>query len=115
MGVGKTTLAKLVYNDERVVDHFSTKMWVCVLNEFDVEKLITKIVEEMKGDENYSNFSMEQLQSHLRNELYGQKFLLVLDDVWNKDCEKWVKLEDFLMDGANGGKILVTTSKKSIA
>ena len=50
-----------MYNDERVVDHFSTKMWVCVLDEFDVEKLITKIVEEMKGDENYSNFSMEQL------------------------------------------------------
>ena len=115
-GLGKTTLAKLVYNDERVVNHFSTKMWVCVSDEFDVEKLVKKILQENKPGENYSDFSLEQLQSHLRNELYGKKFLLVLDDVWNEDREKWVKLKDLLMDGgANGSKILVTTRKKSVA
>ena len=70
-----------------------------------------KILKEKKPDENYSDFSMEQLQSHLRNELHGETFLLILDDVWNKDCEKWVKLKD----GANGSKILVTTRKKSVA
>ena len=69
----------------------------------------------MKGDENYSDFSMEQLQSHLRNELDGKKFLLVFDDVWNQDHEKWLKLKELLMDGANGSKILVTTRKKSVA
>ncbi|RVX18026.1 Disease resistance protein RGA2 [Vitis vinifera] len=92
-GLGKTTLAKLVYNDERVVGQFSTKMWVCVSDEFDIEKLIKKILKEIrKGDESYSDSSMEQLQSHLRNALDGEKFLLVLDDVWNTDREKWLKL-----------------------
>ncbi|KAJ9676903.1 hypothetical protein PVL29_022084 [Vitis rotundifolia] len=115
-GLGKTTLAKLVYNDERVAGQFSTKMWVCVSDEFDVEKLIKKILKEIrKGDESYSDFSLEQLQSHLRNALVGEKFLLVLDDVWNTDREKWLKLKDLLMDGANGSKILVTTRKKSTA
>ena len=114
-GLGKTTLAKLVYSDERVVDHFSTKMWVCVSDEFDVEKLIKKILKEKKPDENCSDFSMEQLQTRLRKELHGKKFLLVLDDVWNEDRERWVKLKDLLMDGANGSKILVTTRKKSVA
>ncbi|KAJ9676904.1 hypothetical protein PVL29_022085 [Vitis rotundifolia] len=115
-GLGKTTLAKLVYNDERVVGQFSTKMWVCVSDEFDIEKLIKKILKEItKGDESYSDSSMEQLQSHLRNALDGEKFLLVLDDVWNTDREKWLKLKDLLVDGANGSKILVTTRKKSIA
>ena len=114
-GLGKTTLAKLVYNDERVVDHFSTKMWVCVSDEFDVEKLVKKILKEKKPDENYGEFSMEQLQIRLRNELDGEKFLLVLDDVRNEDREKWVKLKDLLMDSANGSKILVTTRKKSVA
>ena len=114
-GLGKTTLAKLVYSDERVVDHFPIKMWVCVSDEFDVEKLIKKILKEKKPDENYSDFSMEQLQTRLRDELHGKKFLLVLDDVWNEDREKWVKLKDLLIDGANGSKILVTTRKKSVA
>ncbi|KAL6319232.1 hypothetical protein AAG906_013906 [Vitis piasezkii] len=115
-GLGKTTLAKLVYNDERVVGQFSTQMWVCVSDEFDIEKLIKKILKEIrKGDESYSDSSMEQLQSHLRNALDGEKFLLVLDDVWNTDREKWLKLKDLLVDGASGSKILVTTRKKSTA
>ncbi|XP_034672591.1 disease resistance protein RGA2-like [Vitis riparia] len=114
-GLGKTTLAKLVYNDERVAGHFPIKMWVCVSDEFDIENLVKKILKEMKGDEKYSDFSMEQLQSRLRNALDGEKFLLVLDDVWNTDREKWLKLKDLLMDGANGSKILVTTRKKSVA
>ncbi|KAL6319459.1 hypothetical protein AAG906_014134 [Vitis piasezkii] len=114
-GLGKTTLAKLVYNDERVAGHFPIKMWVCVSDEFDIENLVKKILKEMKGDEKYSDFSMEQLQSHLRNALDGEKFLLVLDDVWNTDREKWLKLKDLLMDGANGSKIIVTTRKKSVA
>ncbi|CBI15532.3 unnamed protein product, partial [Vitis vinifera] len=114
-GLGKTSLVKLVYNDERVVGHFSIKMWVCVSDEFDVKKLVKEILKEIKGDENYSDFSLQQLQSPLRNALDGEKFLLVLDDVWNTDREKWLELKDLLMDGAKGSKILVTTRKKSIA
>ncbi|KAL6319418.1 hypothetical protein AAG906_014093 [Vitis piasezkii] len=114
-GLGKTSLAKLVYNDERVVGHFSIKMWVCVSDEFDVKKLVKEILKEIKGDENYSDFSLQQLQSPLRNALDGEKFLLVLDDVWNTDREKWLELKDLLMDRANGSKILVTTRKKAVA
>ena len=114
-GLGKTSLAKLVYNDERVVGHFSIKMWVCVSDEFDVKKLVKEILKEIKGDENYSDFSLQQLQSPLRNALDGEKFLLVLDDVWNTDREKWLELKDLLMDGAIGSKILVTTRKKAVA
>lgn len=29
-GLGKTTLALLVFNDEKVVEHFDTKIWVCI-------------------------------------------------------------------------------------
>ena len=48
-----------MYNDERVVDHFQTKMWVFVSDEFDIEKLEMKILEEKKPDhENYSDFSI---------------------------------------------------------
>jgi hypothetical protein len=45
-GLGKTTIAKLVYDDERVADHFELRMWVCVSEDFDVPRLIREILKE---------------------------------------------------------------------
>nr|XP_015897509.1 putative disease resistance protein RGA3 [Ziziphus jujuba var. spinosa] len=49
-GMGKTTLAKLVYNDPRVTDHFDMKIWVCVSEDFDVWRLIKAIIESASGN-----------------------------------------------------------------
>ncbi|XXG85102.1 hypothetical protein AAC387_Pa11g0257 [Persea americana] len=35
-GIGKTTLAPLIYNDERVKTHFTKRMWVCLSEDFSV-------------------------------------------------------------------------------
>lgn len=43
-GVGKTTLAQLVYNDPVVNLHFDMKAWVHVSKEFDVEVLTRVII-----------------------------------------------------------------------
>ncbi|XLS60968.1 hypothetical protein HN51_015196 [Arachis hypogaea] len=43
-GVGKTTLAQLVFRDERVIQSFPLKLWVCVSLDFDIQQLIVKII-----------------------------------------------------------------------
>ncbi|KAL3015499.1 hypothetical protein AAZX31_06G159700 [Glycine max] len=122
-GLGKTTLAKLVFNDKRMDELFQLKMWVCVSDDFDIRQMIIKIINSaayasapaIATQENISSLDIEQLQSRLRYKLSGQKFLLVLDDTWNDDRAKWTELKDLIKVGAAGSKIIVTTRSNSIA
>jgi len=51
----------------------------------------------------------------LRGFLNEMKFLLVLNDVWNEDRNKWIELRDLLIDGSKGSKIIVTTRSDLVA
>ena len=113
-GLGKTTLAKLVYNDVRVVKHFTKRMWVCVSNEFDITRLIKDIITSATHHK-CDDLPIDELQLRLRNELNDNKFLLVLDDVWSKNRDKWFELKALVDVGANGSKIIVTTRDKLVA
>ncbi|XP_073263971.1 LOW QUALITY PROTEIN: putative disease resistance RPP13-like protein 1 [Populus alba] len=113
-GVGKTTLAQLVYNHSRVQKRFDLKAWVCVSEDFSVLKL-TNVILEAFGSKPASD-NLDQLQLLLKDRLEGKRFLLVLDDVWNEDYAEWDKLLTPLKYGAQGmSKILVTTRNESVA
>ncbi|KAF2319537.1 hypothetical protein GH714_016853 [Hevea brasiliensis] len=113
-GLGKTALAQLVFNDEKVVNCFDLKIWVCISEESNVQMLVKMILKNATSDE-VLNWSLEQLQIRLRQHLEGKKYLLVLDDVWNVDYGIWGQLRKYLMVGAIGSKILVTTRSMGIA
>nr|XP_048329200.1 putative disease resistance protein RGA1 isoform X2 [Ziziphus jujuba var. spinosa]XP_048329201.1 putative disease resistance protein RGA1 isoform X2 [Ziziphus jujuba var. spinosa]XP_048329202.1 putative disease resistance protein RGA1 isoform X2 [Ziziphus jujuba var. spinosa]XP_048329203.1 putative disease resistance protein RGA1 isoform X2 [Ziziphus jujuba var. spinosa]XP_048329204.1 putative disease resistance protein RGA1 isoform X2 [Ziziphus jujuba var. spinosa]XP_048329205.1 putative d len=111
-GLGKTTLAQLVYSDAEVRKHFELVMWVNVPKVFDVKLVVKEIMKPEVRDEK----TMDELQQDLRKKIGGKQFLLVLDDVWDIDSrEKWLKLEKLLKDGANRSRIIVTTRDKENA
>ncbi|XP_058079954.1 putative disease resistance protein RGA4 [Magnolia sinica] len=113
-GLGKTTVAQLAYNDARVERHFDLRMWVCVSDDFDVRRL-TKAILESAADRKCDLLDVDLLQRRLREKLSGKKFLLVLDDVWDENPEKWYRLKQFLRGGARGSKIIVTTHIENVA
>ncbi|GJZ61430.1 NBS-LRR resistance-like protein [Tanacetum coccineum] len=86
-GIGKTTLAKIVYNDKQVNDHFTCKAWVCVSEEWDSVKI---------------------------NQLRGKQFLLVLDDVWTDKIGDWETLVLPFSVCARGSKVIITTRKDKL-
>ncbi|KAM2045779.1 hypothetical protein ACFX1T_009933 [Malus domestica] len=115
-GIGKTTLAKLVYNDTRVIKNFELMIWQYVSVDFDIARLTKEILSSVLGTNISGELSMNQLQEKLRDALKDKKFLLVLDDVWNEDAYKWGELKDLLVEGAKlGSKVLVTTRNVSVA
>ncbi|KAL4612024.1 hypothetical protein ACB092_08G168800 [Castanea dentata] len=113
-GVGKTTLARDIYNNQRVIDHFSLKAWVCVSKEFDVPK-ITKNILEAVSSETSNTTDFDLIQTKLKDYLMGKKCLLILDDVWNEKGDDWELLSIPFKYGTLGSRIIVTTRNESVA
>ncbi|XP_019189986.1 PREDICTED: putative disease resistance protein RGA3 [Ipomoea nil] len=116
-GIGKTTLAQLVYNHEQIKAHFPERVWVCVSQSFDEIKIAKAIVESTtKSSTDLSQLQM--LLNKIQTTLSHQRFLLVLDDVWTEDYAKWEPFNNCLKDLGNncsGSRILVTSRKKNVA
>ncbi|MCH79482.1 CC-NBS-LRR resistance protein [Trifolium medium] len=108
-GLGKTTLAQLVYSDVEVQNLFEKSMWVCVSHNFNVKTIVKNMLMSLTKNKIDDTLSLDNLQIMLRNNLTGNRYLLVLDDVWNESYEKWAQLRTYLMCGAQGSKVVVTT------
>ncbi|CAI0386797.1 unnamed protein product [Linum tenue] len=113
-GIGKTTLAQLVYNDERIKDRFGYQAWVCVSEEYDVFRVTKDVIEEVTRQA-CDIRTFNQLQLELKRILKGQRFLLVLDDVWIDEDGKWDMLQMPFKSGAKGSKVIVTTRNQNVA
>ncbi|KAK9288673.1 hypothetical protein L1049_017135 [Liquidambar formosana] len=86
-GLGKTTLAQLVYKDDEIKSYFDARIWVCVSEDFDTRRILSQSLESL----NPSKGKMENMNAILENlqkELEGKRCLLVLDDVWNEEQGK---------------------------
>ncbi|GKU91098.1 hypothetical protein SLEP1_g5015 [Rubroshorea leprosula] len=110
-GIGKTTLARLVYN-EVTPENFQLKSWVCVSDQFDITS-ITRTILEAIGAKCVLN-DLNLLQQELNSRLSNKKFLIVLDDVWNEDYLLWDSLQKPFLSGAAGSKIIITTRNERV-
>ncbi|KAM7472554.1 hypothetical protein LguiA_010737 [Lonicera macranthoides] len=114
-GIGKTTLANLVYNDKRVDGYFDKKAWVCVSELFDVSVITKSFLAAVSSPGCDIKDDLTQLQLQLYRTLEGQKFLLVLDDVWCESYSEWDLLRRPFRSGSHGSKVIVTTRNSRVA
>ncbi|PWA75141.1 NB-ARC domains-containing protein [Artemisia annua] len=113
-GMGKTTLARLLYDDKLVKDHFELKAWVCVSDDFDSFNISKVIFQSIGGDGNQKFGDLNLLQAALKNQITGKRFLLVLDDIWSEKLEDWETLVAPFFEVAHGSKIIITTRKQQL-
>ncbi|XP_078165025.1 putative disease resistance protein RGA1 [Carex rostrata] len=112
-GIGKTTLAQLAYKDQRIRQRFDKFGWICVSEDFNVERLTKESVESITGKKcDLTNLSA--LQEKICKEISGKRVLLVLDDVWNENKSLWDLFQAPFIS-ATFVKILVTTRNDHVA
>ena len=112
-GVGKTTLAQIVYNDPRITKQFELMGWVHVSENFDLKSIMSKIIISFTRKPCQIT-ELDQLEYMLMEQVVGRKFLLVLDDVWSERKDLWDALLS-AMSTAQLGAILVTTRNINVS
>ncbi|XP_058721525.1 putative disease resistance RPP13-like protein 1 isoform X2 [Vicia villosa] len=113
-GLGKTTLAKLLYHDRLVKEKFDVRAWAHVPKDFDVVT-ITKTILKSVTSGTITETDLVKLEDQLQQSLSNKKFLLVLDDIWYGNYVGWNSLSDIFNVGQIGSKIIITTRDVRVA
>ncbi|KAG8388539.1 hypothetical protein BUALT_Bualt02G0136000 [Buddleja alternifolia] len=135
VGIGKTTIAKQVYEDPLILNHFDCRAWVTIGPKYQKEELYRRILAQInpnfdqndirddldltKYDEKDDLDLPKRLQDDLKlpkyvhRSLKGKRYLIVLDDVW--DTEIWDKLFLRFPSEYPESRIMLTTRLEQVA
>ncbi|KAG4909233.1 hypothetical protein JHK87_055349 [Glycine soja] len=112
-GLGKTTVAGRVFNNQKVIAHFDCHAWITVSQSYTVEgllrDLLKKLCKEKKVDppHDISEMNRDSLIDEVRSHLQRKRYVVIFDDVWS--VELWGQIENAMLDTKNGCRILITT------
>ncbi|KAM3391903.1 hypothetical protein ACQJBY_013186 [Aegilops geniculata] len=114
-GIGKSTLAKKVFASDAIKKEFKTKIWLSVTQQFTKVDLLRTAISQaggVHGDEKDETI----LVNALTDTLSKNKFLLVMDDVWNQEAWGNVLRTPVLNANATqpGSRVLVTSRKDDV-
>uniref|UniRef100_K4B854 NB-ARC domain-containing protein n=1 Tax=Solanum lycopersicum TaxID=4081 RepID=K4B854_SOLLC len=91
-GVGKTTLAKEVYNQTQIREKFDIRAWLYVSQDYKPMKIIKELILQLASPEEdkvkivdtMDKLSQAGLEEMLQRRLKDTCYLIVLDDIWTQ-------------------------------
>ncbi|XP_021316662.1 disease resistance protein RGA2 [Sorghum bicolor] len=114
-GIGKTTLAKKIFNHDIIKLEFEKRMWLSVNQDFSDIGLLERAITEAQGDHQAARNTKGALERILKEALEGCKTLLVMDDVWDHHAWEKVLKPPLINSLARGSCVLVTTRHDTVA
>ncbi|KAI8004176.1 Disease resistance protein RPM1 [Camellia lanceoleosa] len=114
-GIGKTTLAKKVYDSQEMAAHFDCKAWITVSQSYKPEELLKTMIEQLSGKDvpTLPNEGTDSLIAKVRGYLYEKKYVIVFDDVWQIDF--WGSIRHALPQNSKGSRVIITTRSEQVA
>jgi hypothetical protein len=109
-GLGKTTLAKMIYNNTQFKEY--SQVWVYVSQTFDLKKIGNSIISQLSEKGKESDYTgMEMIHKSLQKLLADKKILIVLDDLWEGGEFHLESLLDMLRVGKGGNVVVIVTTR----
>ncbi|XP_047981577.1 putative late blight resistance protein homolog R1B-16 [Salvia hispanica] len=115
-GVGKTTLARKLYDDPLIVDHFAYRAWTTVSQDYNMPQILISLLSCIIKKEEFDQHKekgIHEIKDMLYKSLYGRKYLIVLDDIWS--TKFWDEIRMYFPDNNNGSRIVITTREIDVA
>ncbi|XP_059436691.1 disease resistance protein RPM1-like [Corylus avellana] len=117
-GIGKTTLAKKVYENELVKGHFDCRVWITVSQSYNVQKILMSMTKKVYCENEMAPGQIDMtdeitLISQLRKYLQQKRYVVVFDDVWTS--EFWEIVKHALPCNDRGSRIIITTRNDLIS
>lgn len=110
-GIGKTTLARKVFDDSTIRSQFDKHAWVTISADYNKRQMLLDVVSSITGiDQEMSN---DKLLETVYKGLKGRRFLVVVDDLWSP--EAWDLMRRIFPNDSNKSRIILTTRLKSVA
>ncbi|KAG7588279.1 P-loop containing nucleoside triphosphate hydrolase [Arabidopsis suecica] len=112
-GLGKTTLARQVFNHGRVKGHFDGLAWVCVSQDFTRKDVWQTILWSLSPGDKNPEMKEDEIQKKLVLLLETKKVLIVFDDVWKRN--DWDTIKPMFPERkAAGWKVLLTSRNNDV-
>ncbi|XP_073124690.1 putative late blight resistance protein homolog R1B-23 isoform X2 [Henckelia pumila] len=116
-GIGKTTLAKNVFDNPSIVHHFDIHVWVTISQQYSLNEILLGLLKDIgvlaREGKEIAQKSYGELGLFLYRSLFGRRYFIVMDDVWSS--EVWDVIKRFFPDNSNGSRVLVTTRLSNVA
>ncbi|KAI8002379.1 Disease resistance protein RPM1 [Camellia lanceoleosa] len=119
-GIGKTTLAKKVYDSQEVVAHFNNcRAWITVSQSYKPEELLKRMIKKLSENDvlplplPLPDEGVDSLIAKLRGYLCEKRYVIVFDDVWETDF--WGYMRHALPKNSEGSRVIITTRKAQVA
>ncbi|KAH7689007.1 P-loop containing nucleoside triphosphate hydrolase protein [Dioscorea alata] len=117
-GLGKTTLARKLYRNNAVSNHFHKCIWLTVSQENSLMVLLRKMLEEVKVIEKEELEKLEKMTENdliemINDSIRAQRILIVLDDIWQEDV--CIQMQGIFRNVNNSSRVLITTRFVNVA
>ncbi|KAL0300250.1 UNVERIFIED_CONTAM: putative disease resistance protein [Sesamum angustifolium] len=86
-GLGKTSLARKVYQGEAVQRWFEARAWICISQQFQPRTIFQGLLKQLLPHENVEQHDDDELVRRLYDAQKEKKCLVILDDIWK--AEDW--------------------------
>ncbi|VAI00396.1 unnamed protein product [Triticum turgidum subsp. durum] len=113
-GVGKTTLARLVYGDEAIENQFQSRAFVSVTPTPNMKEVLTRILQQVGAQPPAGNQarSEEHIIHAISNFLQDKRYLVIIDDIWHRG--EWDIIRRSFPENNLGSRIVITTRNATL-